>query len=159
MSSRRRGALALFVASLLGTATLLALAEGCSEEPATTPTDAGTDEEAPKGTRPAPPEPDAGTTKTCQQECADMYPAAVAKDEAINECWETHCRAPCVELKADAGVTDGAAPDGATCSSPVITPSLSCDECTQTLCCPAWDTCFQDSECADLNACYQRCTD
>ena len=83
-----------------------------------------------------------------------------SEDEAINQCWETHCRATCVEQQPDAGgITDGAAPDGGTCNLPVITVSLSCDECTHTSCCAAWDTCFQDPQCAELNTCYQHCTD
>ena len=156
MSSR---ALFVVLTPLVGAGAIVTLGGGCSEDAATTPpSDAAADQTRSDGNRPPPAAGDAAD-KTCRQECAEAHPTAVAKDDVVNACWETHCRAPCVEGKpGDGGVTDGAAPDGGTCTLPVITVSLSCDECTNTFCCAAWDTCFQDSECTELNACYQRCT-
>jgi hypothetical protein len=158
MSSRSLGAalLVLFLGAL-GTAAALA---GCSDdESLKAPSDSGREGAIPDANRPAPEEPDAEEPKSCRERCEEAHPTALAKDEAIDSCWETNCGGPCIqELPPDGGIAaDGAAPDGGTCISPVLTISLACDECTNMFCCASWDGCFQDPECTALNACYQQC--
>jgi hypothetical protein len=157
MSSRTIGAFVIF-STLAGAVVTSFGAGGCSDEEKSANADAGSDANVPDANRPAPPEIDAAL-QTCRERCEEEHPTGLQKDEAINSCWETFCGAPCIDqLPPDGGVAaDGAAPDGGTCISPVITPSLSCDECTNTSCCAEWDACFQDPECAALNACYQSC--
>ncbi len=158
MSSR---ALAVFL--ILSTSTgALALASamtGCSEDEPRANGDGGTDGSM-EANRPAAPETDA-RPKTCREQCEEAHPAGLPRDEAVDSCWDTHCRNPCIEgVVDDGGIAEGgAAPDGGTCASPVVTISLACDECTNTFCCAAWDECFQEPECAALNACYQDCTE
>jgi hypothetical protein len=162
MSSRSLGT-ALAIAATFSPMAGLALVGGCSEDdPAGAAPDAAADGNGPEANRPTPPEPDAEEPKSCRQRCEEAIPeGALAKDEAINSCWKTFCGRPCIEeLAPDGGVAaDGAAPDGGTCVSPVVTISLACDECTNTFCCASWDGCFQDPECSALNVCYQQCTE
>ena len=157
MGSRTLGALLVVSTSAAGFATAMA---GCSDDEPGAPADGGTEGAAPDANRPAPPERDA-QPKTCREQCEEAHPTGVPRDEAVNSCWQTHCQGPCIDgLPADGGIAaDGAAPDGGTCISPVVTISLACDECTNTFCCTAWDECFQDPECTALNACYQECTE
>jgi hypothetical protein len=159
--SSRAVALSLFVSTL---ASAAAMTSGCSgdDAPAGAAADAGADAPA-RANRPAPPEPEAGTPKTCRELCEDAHPASVAKDEAIDSCWEAHCAAPCIDGEdpvppdgADAGADGGGA--GA-CASHVVTISPSCDECTTASCCAPWDACFQDPDCSALEACYEECVD
>lgn len=157
MSSRRFGALVLLISTLLASA--MSAVTGCSDDGKASSADASTEGAARDAPRPEP-ENDA-TLTTCREDCQAAHASGVPKDEAINACWETYCRGPCVDGQpSEAGVlADGAAPDGGTCTSPVITISLSCDECTNTFCCAAWDACFQDPTCTNLNACYQGCAE
>lgn len=162
MSSRELGALLILSTSTIAGMVAIGTA-GCSDH-AAVPADAGT-ESSSRANRPAPPETDAEPS-TCEKQCEEAHPKGLLKDEAINSCWKTYCREPCLERMPDDGgiAPDGAAPDGAapdvgTCVSPVVTISLACDECTTASCCIPWDGCFQDSECTALNACYQQCTD
>jgi hypothetical protein len=160
MSSRTLGAF-FFLATLGGAFATSVAAGGCSDDEKTAPADAGSERGAPDANRPARPGDDAAPPKSCREECEEAHPTALPKDEAINSCWETFCGSPCIEATPpDSGLAaDGAAPDGGTCISPVVTISLACDECTNTFCCTAWDGCFQDAECSALNACYQTCED
>jgi len=157
MSSSTLRALVVVLAPLAAAA---ALTGGCSDDEAPPEADAGAESGPPDANRPAPPESDAAL-KSCREECEEAHPTGLPKDEAINSCWETHCGDPCIEQRPGdgGGGGDGAAPDGGTCTSPVVTVSVSCDECTHTFCCASWDGCFQDPECTALNACYQRCPD
>ena len=156
MSSRALGV--LLIVSSAASAFAAGMMTGCSEDEPAGPGDAGSDGSRPDANRPAPTEPDA-RPKTCREQCEEAHPTGLPKDEAVNSCWETHCNVPCIEqLPGDGGI-DGAAPDGAACESPVVTVSVACDECTNAFCCGAWDGCFQEPECAALNACYQQCTD
>jgi len=155
MSSRTLAALIILSTS---TGALVAGSglTACSDDP-TPATDAGAESSIPDANRPAPPETDA-RPKTCREQCEEAHPTGLPRDEAVNSCWDTHCVGPCIDqIPADGGI-DGAAPDGGTCTSPVVTISLACDQCTNTFCCAAWDGCFQEPECAALNACYQQCT-
>lgn len=161
MSSRSLGAgvvLATFGAAL----SLPFTSSGCSgDESAPAAGDAGPDGRAPDANRPPPVDEEGPPPKSCRQACEEAHPTGLAKDEAINSCWETFCVDPCIEERAlDGGVVaDGAAPDGGTCRAEVVTISLDCDQCTNTSCCAAWDGCFEDAECTALNACYQDCAD
>ena len=131
---------------------------GCSGDDPSPPHDAGRESSPPDANRPAPPEPDA-SPKTCREQCQEAHPAGVPRDEAVNACWAMHCSEPCVEeMPGDGGRDDGAT-DGGACVSPVVTVSASCDECTNRSCCAEWDGCFQEPECAALNACYQQCSE
>jgi len=155
MSSRAISALVLLAGGLFGLANAIA---GCSDEEPTSAADAGIEAAGPDANRPAPPDVDVPSL-TCEERCREAHPAGVAKDEAVSSCWDTHCTGPCIEQLPGDGGTDGAAPDGGTCVSPVVTVSAACDECTNTFCCTEWDVCFQEPECAALNACYQQCTE
>lgn len=160
MSSRALGA--GFVLAALGGALALSLtSSGCSDDDAPDAGDAGAETRAPDANRAPPAGEDGAAPKPCRQACEEAHPTGLAKDEAINSCWETFCVDPCIEeLALDGGVVaDGAAPDGGTCRAPVITISLVCDQCTNTSCCASWDGCFEDAECTALNACYQECAD
>ncbi|MBX3224422.1 MAG: hypothetical protein KF795_28155 [Labilithrix sp.] len=159
MSSRTLGTV-LVLGSFAGVLALSSASGGCSDDEAPAATDAGADR-APDVNRAPPAADDAATPKSCRKACEEAHPTAIAKDEAIDTCWETFCSDPCIEeLPIDGGiVADGAAPDGGTCSAPVLTTSLDCDQCTNTSCCASWDGCFEDTECAALNACYQECDD
>lgn len=158
MSSRVLGAL-LVLATSGGGFGASALFSGCSDDAAPAPVDAGAESAPPDANRPPRPE-DSAAPKSCRDECAEAHPTGLPKDEAINSCWRTFCSDPCIEeLPADGGGVDGAARDGGTCVSPVVTVSLACDDCTSTSCCASWDDCFQDPECIALNACYQQCAD
>ena len=133
---------------------------GCSEEPTRVVADGGLEARALEDQR-SPPTLDA-TNPTCIELCRQDHRSAVAKDEAVVACWESRCEAPCVlGERTDAGAMEdaGDAGSGPSCTSEVITPSLACDQCTRTSCCDAWDACFQDPECAALNACYQACAE
>ena len=130
---------------------------GCSDDPEV-PNDASAESAKDDVNRRAPPETDA-RPKTCREQCEEAHPTGLPRDEAVNSCWDTHCLGPCIEQIPDDGGIDGAAPDGGTCTSPVVTISLACDQCTNTFCCAEWDGCFQEPECVALNACYQQCTE
>lgn len=151
MSSRNGMVGVAIVALTIGGATQLGT--GCSDDSPIAPRgDAAID--APHESRPATVATD-GATTTCREDCQAGYPEGRSKDEAIGACWETHCRAACIEQEtADAG-----SPDAGTCSQPVVTPSDDCDTCTRTFCCAEWDGCFGDAACAALNACYQTCNE
>ena len=158
MSSRVLGALLVLAASG-GAAFASALFSGCSDDAPPAPVDAGAESAPPDANRSARPE-DSAAPKSCREQCAEAHPTGLPKDEAIDSCWKAFCTDPCIEeLTADGGGAGGAAPDGGTCVSPVVTVSLACDECTTTSCCASWDDCFQDPECTALNACYQQCAD
>lgn len=155
MSSRLLGPLLVLAASGAS-----ALFSGCSDDATPAPVDAGADSAPPDANRPPRPE-DSAAPRSCREQCAEAHPTGLPKDEAINSCWKTFCGDRCIEeLPTDGGGgADGAAPDGGTCASKVVTVSLACDECTNTSCCASWDDCFQDPECTALNACYQQCAD
>jgi hypothetical protein len=163
MSSRT--AAFLFLACTLGVST--AAGAGCSGDDTSTAaaTDGGTD--VASEARPAPPEDDdAATPKTCREQCADAHPAGVAKDKAIDACWQAHCASPCIDgerapIDVDAGAdaSADAGADAGACMSPVVTASPSCDACTTAFCCASWDACFQDAECSALEDCYQQCVE
>jgi hypothetical protein len=151
-------ALSASVAVLAGSA----LMGGCSEE--TNPvggSDAGdsVDANKPKDSAPADEE-DAGlTVEECLQACETKHAVGLAKDQAIDQCWETKCSGPCIddtEFDAGAAGGDGGAP---MCKEEVLTATDSCDLCTQTYCCAAWDACFQDDDCVALNTCRNACVD
>lgn len=148
----------LVLAASGGAVGVVALFSGCSDDPTPPPADAGADRE-PTANRPVRPEEDGAPPASCRAQCAEAHPTGVPKDEAIDACWKASCAAPCVEEQPDDGGVDGAAPDAGTCVSPVVTVSLACDACTTASCCASWDDCFQDPECAALNACYQQCVE
>ena len=149
------------VLSLVSTAVFV-LAAGeivaCSGDEPAGPSDAGSESSKPDANRPAPLETDA-RPKTCRRQCEEAHPAGLPRDEAVNACWETHCKGPCIDEMTEDGGIDAGASDGGTCVSPVVTISLACDQCTGASCCTEWDGCFQEPECVALNACYQQCTE
>ena len=166
MRSRTAGFL-FFVSIVLG-ATATATS-GCSSD-ATKAAAADSGADAPGANRPAPAgDNDASDPSTCRDRCAAAHPAAVLEDKAIDTCWRKYCQAPCIDETPDIGdagavVGDGgdggnASPgaDAGTCKSNLVTDTASCDQCTGTFCCTAWDGCFQDPECSALEACYQQC--
>ena len=164
MSSRRLGGVLFLFSSVSFAVTAVA---GCSDDDAkAAASDAGADV-ATEANRPAPPEDDAGTPKTCRERCEEEHPTALSKDTAIDACWKTSCVTPCIQEQAtggdagaEGGATDAGGVDGGgACVSPVVTVSSACDRCTIAFCCAAWDGCFQDTECAALEACYQQCED
>jgi hypothetical protein len=151
---RFRSLVVLAVSSVVGAAS----ATGCSDDEKASPADGGVEAKATAPNRPAPLESDAETPRTCRQNCEDAHRSALAKDEAVDTCWETSCSGPCVEgVPGDAD--GGGGSDAGSCVSPVVTISVACDVCTRSACCAAWDACFQDAECTALNACYEACAE
>ena len=157
--SSRRGVHLLVCGPALGLVLVFGSSGlACSGDEPSPPGAAGHESSPPDANRPAPPDTDAAP-KTCREQCREAHPVGVPKDEAVNECWALHCNGPCLEgTNEDAG-PDGASADGGACVSPVVTVSASCDECTNSFCCTEWDGCFQEPECAALNACYQQCSE
>jgi hypothetical protein len=156
----------VFALLLVTTSTSLGLSavgSGCTDDDpgaSSTPIDSGApDVNRP---RPLPPEDDAARP-TCAEACEADHPSGLVKDRALLACWDTHCRASCIAPEAgpvtptedggDAG--DGGAEPA--CTTEVITVRATCDDCTRAACCSAWDACFQDQDCIDLNRCYQTC--
>ncbi len=102
------------------------------------------------------------TEEECLAECEKKHAAGLTKDKAIDTCWETKCKGPCVDDTQvfDAGAGDGGdAGDagGAKCSNDVETGEEACNKCTSTFCCAEWDGCFDDQDCSDLNDCRNNC--
>jgi hypothetical protein len=149
------------VAAVVG---LCAAFAGCTTETTTTSNN-GTADAAPDRATPreggGPSEEDAGQTPTeeeCLAKCEETHAAGLAKDRAIDQCWETSCKGPCVDGNGgfDAGAAD-AGDGGLQCGNPVDTGDVACDTCTSTHCCGVWDGCFNDPGCTDLNTCRNEC--
>jgi len=118
---------------------------------------------------------DAGqTTEECVAACEKQFAAGLTKDKAIDTCWTQKCDDPCNNNKpfdagtaaaddggdaGDAGDADAAAVDagGPACMNNVDTTDPNCDLCTKVNCCQAWDDCFNDKDCSDLNDCRSAC--
>ena len=143
----------------------LPMAGGCSSTTIEAPADAGAD----RSTRDVATPPDAAddtatpTHDECFAACDAAHPNSVAKNTAIDTCWESACKAPCVDgtpfdagSPADAG---DAAPDAAVpaCTNQVDTGDVACDLCTKMRCCAPWDGCFDDADCSALVDCESMC--
>lgn len=114
---------------------------------------------------------DAGGTETrdeCLAACETKHAAGLTKDKAIDTCWAQSCKAPCIDGTGtfDAGTVDAGddAGDGGDagagqCKNGVETGDQACNDCTSAFCCGAWDGCFDDQDCADLNDCRSACPD
>lgn len=167
MSSRISVLLSIVLAGTVGSAFV-----ACSSETTVTeaPADAGSD-----ATKPSTPKGDAGggggddaggtqTLEECLAACETKHAAGLAKDKAIDTCWAQSCQGPCIDgdgmfdggTGADAG--DDAGDGGAgQCKNGVETGDDACNACTSAFCCGAWDGCFDDQDCADLNDCRSAC--
>lgn len=167
MSSR----LPLLVPFLVAGAAGVAFVACSSETTVVEATDAGGD-----ASKPSPPKNDAGggttdagaepTREECLAACETKHAAGLAKDKAIDTCWEQSCKGPCVDGN---GMFDGGIPDGGDdagdagdagagqCKNGVETGDDACNACTGAFCCGAWDGCFDDQDCADLNDCRSAC--
>lgn len=147
--------------SLVTALSIGALAVGCSDDeaPAVESTDAAPTADGPQ--RDAPRE-ETGvdrTRATCLANCAEKHPTGKAKDDAIQQCWDTKCIGRCTDDEIpDGGVDgDGGPGDGGACVNPVDTEVISCDNCTIENCCAAWDGCFSDKDCEDFVVCTRGC--
>jgi hypothetical protein len=89
----------------------------------------------------------------CISACEAKHPKGVLIGKGIDSCWSKSCPTECN------GIGTGAAkpPAHGTCQNPVSTPSADCSQCTVDKCCTAWDACFDDTDCAALNACSVAC--
>jgi hypothetical protein len=116
--------------------------------------------------------PDAAPTHDqCIKQCETDHADGLALDKKIDDCWATNCQAPCVDGTGgfdagtgdagdggEGGVEGGVADAGPPmCQNGVETGDTTCNLCTQTYCCGAWDGCFNDKGCSDLNACRSAC--
>ncbi len=167
MSSR----LSILLFSGLAGISALGFAACTSETIVTEAPDAGSD-----ASKPSTPKSDAGssggdsggteTWEECIAACETKHAAGLAKDKAIDTCWAQSCQGPCIDGNGvfDAGIPDGGdagddAGDGGAgqCKNGVETGDDACNDCTAAFCCGAWDGCFDDQDCADLNDCRSAC--
>jgi hypothetical protein len=89
----------------------------------------------------------------CIAACEGKHPTGVQIGKGIDQCWARSCATPCN------GIGQGQAkpPAMGNCKNPVKTPSADCSQCTVDKCCTAWDACFDNADCAALNACSIAC--
>lgn len=115
------------------------------------------------------PEPDVDsstgqTLDECLAACNAAHPTSTAKETAIDTCWNTNCKGPCVDDPptpfdaGEAGIPD-AGPDAMeACGTGVASGvSADCDNCTDVNCCPAWTGCFNNTDCSALDQCLGDC--
>lgn len=114
------------------------------------------------------PEDSGQTSEQCIAACEQKFAAGLPLDKKIDDCWAQHCQDPCVNGtgtfdagtgSADAGDAGDAGGDGgaAACTNQVETGDPACNACTIAFCCGAWDGCFSDQTCSDLNDCRSNC--
>lgn len=105
------------------------------------------------------------TSEQCIAACEQKFAAGLALDKKIDDCWATSCNDPCVNgtgtfdagAGGDAGDAGDAGADGGACQNPVETGDNACNACTVAFCCGAWDGCFNNKDCSDLNDCRSQC--
>jgi len=85
-----------------------------------------------------------------------LYVVEVVLDQKIDACWDSKCKAECVDGVEDAGLKD-AGPDAGVCKTEPDTGDVLCDQCTNMNCCAAWDGCFDTKACTDYEDCYDAC--
>lgn len=176
-SSLPRLAVATLSLALLGggAGAAISACSSSSSDPGTTP-DAAPQGPADSGritVDAAPEEPvDAAkpeTTEQCFDRCDKEHAGSVKKYTAVDDCWEAKCDEPCnnmgafdagpdaadAEALADGGhLTDG----GPLCGTPFGSGAgQACDDCTTLNCCTEWKGCYNDTDCQDLEGCYQDC--
>jgi len=99
---------------------------------------------------------DAGFAGDCVEECRRDHPAGYALDQKIDACWESKCRAECID-GTSTGVKDAGA--DAQCRNEVALepPDPACELCTSVNCCAEWDGCFDNDACLDYEDCVFEC--
>lgn len=170
-SATRFSALALSAAAFAGAAFAFTACSS-SEDPATPTAEAGV--EAGGDAKPAP---DANTgtdsaTKPTFEQCVDQcfkdHPSSKAKYDAVDTCWAASCKGPCVDENgmfdagAEAGTPDAGGNDGGNglCGTEIASGiDKACDDCTEANCCTAWEGCYKDKDCLELNDCIGTCAE
>jgi len=93
-----------------------------------------------------------GTLAACISACETKFPKGAQLGKAIDTCWTRSCN-ECDGI----AVGQPKPPKNGTCKNPVSTPNANCSQCTVDECCPAWDACFDNTDCAALNTCSIAC--
>jgi hypothetical protein len=170
MSSRASYRFALpFLAAVVVASSAAFAVTACSSvtTAGTTSTEGGTDAggDSARITVEAGPERDSAmptqTTQECIDACNALHPGSVAKLAAVDTCWQTNCKGPCLDNPPtgyDAGGGQDAGADASdVCGSGVSTTEPTCNDCTQQYCCTPWNGCFMDTDCTTLDDCIGKC--